>query len=100
MAFLPPVAALLLLASAAFAGPPVPGEPTLRHVPVDAVGRSIALPIPGRVTLLTFAGPSSGEAVGAVARALRVAHPELEILDPLLPRSLELSDADARLPAP
>jgi hypothetical protein len=80
MAFLPPVAALLLFASAALAGPPSPGQPAVRHATVDALDRSIALPIPGRVTLLSFAGPSSGEAVGVVARDLRVAHPGLEIL--------------------
>lgn len=30
--------------------------------------------------LLSFASPSTGEAVGEIARALRVEHPELEIL--------------------
>ncbi|MEN8158440.1 MAG: hypothetical protein ABFS41_00045 [Myxococcota bacterium] len=38
------------------------------------------MPIPGRTTLLSFASPSNGEAVGAIAREVRVDHPELEVV--------------------
>jgi hypothetical protein len=80
MAWFPPLAALLLLATAAQAAPPAPGERAAPLAATDALGRELAVPIPGRVLLLSFASPATGEAAGEIARALRVAHPDLEIL--------------------
>jgi len=81
MALVPPVALLLLLlASPVSAEPLHPGQLAARLTPSDARGRTLELPVPGRTTLLTFAGPSNGEAVGAISRALRVDHPELEVV--------------------
>lgn len=77
---LAPVALLLLAASSAFAAPPKPGDVAPPLAPEDIKGRALAVPAPGRVMLLSFASPSSGEAVGEIARALRVEDPELEIL--------------------
>ena len=80
MALVPPIAALLLLAAAAAAGPPDPGQRARALRATDALGREIAVPIPGRLTLLAFASYSNGEAVGAISRELRVDHPEIENL--------------------
>lgn len=81
MALVPPIAVLLLLlASDAFAEPPAPGERARALRPTDSLGREIAVPIPGRMTLLSFAAYSNGEAVGAIARELRVDRPEIESL--------------------
>jgi hypothetical protein len=74
------VALLLLAASSAFAAPPQPGDLAPPLAPEDIKGRALAVPAPGHVMLLSFASPSAGEAVGEIARALRVEHPELEIL--------------------
>jgi hypothetical protein len=80
MALVPPIAALLLLAAAAAAGPPDPGQRARALRATDVRGREIAVPIPGRLTLLAFASFSNGEAVGAISRELRVDHPEIENL--------------------
>lgn len=80
MGCFPPLAALLLLATAAHAAPPAPGERAAPLAATDALGRELAVPVPGRLVLLSFASPSTGEAAGEIARALRVAHPDLEIL--------------------
>lgn len=81
MALLPPLAAaLLLLASGALAAPLAPGERAVPFASTDALGRAFAIPIPGRVTLLSFASPSNGEAMGEIARAIRLEHPDLEII--------------------
>jgi hypothetical protein len=77
---LAPIAWLLLAASSALAVSPKPGDVAPPLAPQDIKGRALAVPAPGRVMLLSFASPSSGEAVGEIARALRVEHPELEIL--------------------
>ena len=74
------VAVLLLLASAALAEPPGPGERAVPLAPTDAEGRALSVPAPGRVTLLSFASPSNGESAGEIARAIRVAHPGIEIV--------------------
>lgn len=70
----------LLLAFPARAGSPEPGSPAPLLSVEDVLERTLTAPIPGRVTLLSFASTSQGEAVGEVARALRVAHPELEVV--------------------
>jgi hypothetical protein len=80
MALFPPVAFLLLFASAASAEPPRPGELATRLAPTDSLGRRVPVPVPGRATLISFASPSNGEAVGAIAREIRVEHPELEVV--------------------
>jgi hypothetical protein len=76
---LAPLVLLLLGASSAFASSPKPGDAAPPLAPEDIKGRALAVPAPGHVVLLSFASPSTGEAVGEIARALRVEHPELEI---------------------
>lgn len=79
MRILPPLAVLLVVASAAFAAPPGPGDAAVPLAPEDALGRGLVVPAPGQVTLLSFASPATGEAAGEIARAIRVEHPTLEI---------------------
>jgi hypothetical protein len=80
MRMLAPVLCALLVAGAALAAPPEPGDAAAPLAPEDAAGRALAVPAPGHVMLLSFASPSTGEAAGEIARAIRVEHPALEIL--------------------
>jgi hypothetical protein len=75
---LAPLACLLLLASPAAALEAGEAAPALAAT--DVRGRALAVPVRGRVTLLSFASPSTGEAAGDITRAVRVEHPELEIV--------------------
>jgi hypothetical protein len=75
---LAPLASLLLLAAPAAALEAGDAAPALAAR--DVRGRPVAVPAPGRVTLLSFASPSTGEAAGEITRAVRVEHPELEIV--------------------
>ena len=78
---LPAFFALLVFAvSSAFAAEPRGGDTAPVLAVQDVRGRALVAPVPGHVTLLSFASTSTGEAVGEIARALRVEHPELEIL--------------------
>ena len=77
---LAPVALLLLVASSAFAAAPKPGDAAPPLEPEDIKGRALAVPAPGHVMLLSFASRSTAEAAGELTRAVRVEHPELEIL--------------------
>lgn len=70
----------LFLGPPAHAGSPDPGTRAPPLAVVDVLDRPFVVPVPGRVTLLFFASPANGEAMGEIARALRVAHPELEII--------------------
>jgi hypothetical protein len=75
---LAPLACLLLLAAPAAALEAGDAAPALAAT--DVRGRAFAVPARGRVTLLSFASPSTGEAAGEITRAVRVEHPELEIV--------------------
>lgn len=70
----------LLVASAALAAPLGPGDAAPPLAAEDALGRALAVPVAGRLTLLSFASASTGQAAGEIARAIRVEHPELEIV--------------------
>ena len=74
------VALLLLVAASASVAAPGPGDTAISLAPVDIRGRALVVPAPGHVLLLSFASRSTGEAAGQLARAMRVAHPELVIL--------------------
>jgi hypothetical protein len=78
---LAPVAALVLLAACP---PPATaleaGDAAPALAAKDVRGRALAVPASGRVLLLSFASPADGEAVGEITRAIRVEHPELEIV--------------------
>ena len=74
------VALLVFAVTSAFAAEPRAGDAAPVLAVEDVRGRELAAPVPGHVTLLSFASTSTGEAVGEIARALRVEHPELEIL--------------------
>ena len=71
---------LLLAAYPAFAAALEAGDAAPPLAPTDIRGRALAVPTPGRAMLLSFASPSTGEAAGEITRAIRVEHPELEIL--------------------
>jgi len=75
-----PIALLLLVASSAFAAAPKPGDAAPPLAPRDIKGRALAVPAPGHLMLLSFASRSTAEAAGKITRAVRVEHPELEIL--------------------
>jgi len=77
---LAPVAVLLLTASSAFAAALGPGDASPPLAPTDVKGRVLSVPAPGHAMLLSFASRSTAEAVGEIARAIRVEHPGLEIL--------------------
>jgi hypothetical protein len=72
--------ALLLAASSAFAAAPKSGDASPPLAPKDVKGRVLAVPAPGHLMMLSFATQSTAEAVGEIARAIRVEHPGLEIL--------------------
>jgi hypothetical protein len=74
------VASLLIAAYPALAPALEAGDAAPPLAPTDIRGRALAVPAPGRVMLLSFASPATGEAAGEVTRAIRVEHPELEIL--------------------
>ena len=75
-----PIVLLLLVASSVFAAAPKPGDAAPPLAPEDIKGRALAVPAPGHLMLLSFASRSTAEAAGEITRAMRVEHPELEIL--------------------
>lgn len=78
MRLLAPAACVLLLAAPAAALGAGDAAPALAAK--DVRGRAVSVPAPGRVTLLSFASPANGEAAGEITRAVRVEHPDLEIV--------------------
>lgn len=75
-----PFAWLLLAAYPALAFALEAGDAAPPLAPTDIRGRALAVPVPGRVSLLSFASSSTGEAAGEITRAIRLEHPDLEIL--------------------
>jgi len=71
---------VLLAASSTFGAALVPGDEAPPLTPRDIKGRALAVPHPGHAMLLSFASQSTGSAAGEITRAIRLEHPELEIL--------------------
>jgi hypothetical protein len=71
---------VLLAASASIGAALEPGREAPPLTPRDIKGRVLAVPHPGHVMLLSFASQSTGNAAGEIMRAIRLEHPELEIL--------------------
>ena len=68
-----------LLALALLAAPPAIGEAAPKVSTADVKGRALAIP-DGRVQVLSFASKSNGEVAGDVTRAVRVRHPDVEVI--------------------
>ena len=47
----------------------------------DHRGQALDVPVPGRITVLSFASKSTADQASARCRAVRVAHPEVEIVE-------------------
>jgi hypothetical protein len=71
---------LFLLLTPAFAFQPIAGSLAPKLDIKDVKDRPLTVPRAGRVMLLSFASQSTGVKAGEITRAIRVQHPDVEIL--------------------
>ena len=76
------VAALLVSTAAvpALAAAPAVGDPAPPIAEKDIKGREVTVPLPGTVSLVSFTSKATGEKGGAFTRAVRLDHPDINIV--------------------
>ena len=73
-------AALLLVAPAALAAAPAVGDSAPPISVKDIKGRAVTVPLPGTVSIVSFASKATGEKGGDLTRAVRLDHPDLNFV--------------------